>query len=184
MNNKLFVLISVLLAVIAIGPTFGKGKKKKATPAAAYHQTIISMIGMNAITVSDDKATRTFMVSRFTEITVNGQRGTITDLKPGMTVNVTIGTDPTHASRITAEGVPPKEAGKRSDVAVCFASRWPRASSGWFRVVNKPRGGEVQRLKTFNKYEKNIFSLNGVRFSFGGSAAGQGGRCVGGFLLQ
>jgi hypothetical protein len=106
MNNKLFVLISVLLAVIAIGPAFGKGRKKKATPAAAYHQPVISAVGTNAITVSDDKATRTFTVSQFTEITVNGQRGAIADLKPGMTVNVTIGTDPTHASRINAEGVP------------------------------------------------------------------------------
>jgi hypothetical protein len=50
--------------------------------------------------------------------------------------------------------------------------------------VNKPRGGEVQRLKTFNKYEKNISSVNGARFSFVGFAAGEGSRCVGGFLLQ
>ena len=113
MNNRLFVLISVLLAVIAIGPAFGKGKKKKATPAPAFHQPIISMVGMNAITVSDDKATRTFTVSRFTEITLNGQRSTITDLKPGMNVNVTIGTDPTHASRITAEGVPTEGSRKK-----------------------------------------------------------------------
>ena len=106
MNNKLFVLISVLLAVIVIDPASGKGKKKKATPAPAYHQPVIAAVGTNAITVSDDKTTRTFAVSQFTEITVNGQRGTIADLKPGMTVNVTIGTDPTHASRINAEGVP------------------------------------------------------------------------------
>jgi hypothetical protein len=37
---------------------------------------------------------------------VNGQRATLADLKPGMTMTVTIGTDPTHASRINAEGVP------------------------------------------------------------------------------
>jgi len=106
MNNRLFVIMSVLLAVIVIDPAFGKGRKKKATPAPANHQPIIAAVGTNAITISDDKTTRTFTVSQFTEITVNGQRGTIADLKPGMTVNVTIGTDPTHASRITAEGVP------------------------------------------------------------------------------
>jgi hypothetical protein len=106
MNNRLFVLISVFLAVIAIGPAFGKGRKKKATPASAYHQPVIAAVGMNAITVSDNKATRTFTVSQFTEITVNGQRGAIADLKPGMTVNVTIGTDPTQAARINVEGAP------------------------------------------------------------------------------
>jgi hypothetical protein len=113
MNNRLFVLISVFLAVIAIGPAFGKGKKKKATPASAYHQSAISAVGTNAITVSDNKATRTFTVSQFTEIIVNGQRGTITDLRPGMTANVTIGTDPTQAARINAEGVPAQGSGKK-----------------------------------------------------------------------
>ena len=113
MNNRLFVLISVLLAVITIGPAFGKGRKKKATPASAYHQSVISAVGTNAITMSDDKTTRTFTVSRFTEITVNGQAGTITDLKPGMKANVTIGTDPTQAARINAEGVSAQGSGKK-----------------------------------------------------------------------
>jgi hypothetical protein len=113
MSNKLFVLICVLLAVMVIDPAFGKGKKKKATPGPAFHQPIISMVGINAITLSDDKATRTFTVSRFTEISVNGQRGTITDLKPGMKVNVTIGTDPTQAARINAEGVPTEGSRKK-----------------------------------------------------------------------
>jgi hypothetical protein len=37
---------------------------------------------------------------------VNGQKGTIADLKPGMTVSVTIGVDPTQASRVVATGAP------------------------------------------------------------------------------
>ena len=48
----------------------------------------------NAITVSDNKITRTFVMTQFTEINVNGLRATAADLKPGMVVNVTIGTDP------------------------------------------------------------------------------------------
>jgi len=40
---------------------------------------------------------------------VNGQRATIADLKPGMMVTVTIGMDPSHASRVNASGVPDKK---------------------------------------------------------------------------
>jgi len=108
MKNGLFIVVSVLLAGITITPAFGKGRKKKATPVPAYHQPIISSVTGNAITVSEQKTTRTFTVSQFTEINVNGQRATIADLKPGMTVNVTIGMDPSYASRIVATGLPAK----------------------------------------------------------------------------
>jgi hypothetical protein len=104
-KNRLFIVVSVLLAGIAITPAFGKGRKKKTTSVPAYHQPVVSSVTGNAITVSEQKTTRTFTVSQFTEINVNGQRATIADLKPGMTVNVTIGMDPSHASRINAEGV-------------------------------------------------------------------------------
>ena len=106
MKNRLFIVVSVLLAAIAITPAFGKGRKKKTTPAPAYHQPVISSVTGNAITVSDQKTTRTFTITRFTEINVNGQRATTADLKPGMTVNVTIGMDPSYASRIVATGLP------------------------------------------------------------------------------
>jgi len=108
MKNRLFIVVSVLLAGITITPAFGKGRKKKATPVPAYHQPVISSVTGNAITVSEQKTTRTFTVSQFTEINVNGQRATISDLKPGMTVNVTIGMDPSYASRIVATGLPGK----------------------------------------------------------------------------
>jgi hypothetical protein len=71
-----FVTVSTVLAVSTTIPAFG-----------------------NVITVSEEKTTRAFIIAQFTEITVNGQRATIVDLKPGMTVSVTIGTDPTRASR-------------------------------------------------------------------------------------
>jgi hypothetical protein len=105
MKNIQFVVVSVFLVFIVAGPAFGGGKKKKA-PATEYHQPVISSVKGNAITVSDEKTTRAFTITQFTEINVNGQRATIADLKPGMTVNVTIGLDPSHASRIIAEGVP------------------------------------------------------------------------------
>jgi hypothetical protein len=112
MKNRLFIVVSVLLAGITIIPAFGKGRKKKATSVPAYHQPVISGVTGNAITVSDQKTTRTFTITPFTEINVNGQRATIADLKAGMTANVTIGMDPSHASRIVATGLPAKETQK------------------------------------------------------------------------
>ena len=104
MRKRLFVVIWILLATMAFAPAFGKGKKKKATPA--YQPPVISSVTGNAITVSEPNTTRTFMVTQFTEITVNGQRASIADLKPGMTVSVSIGVDPSRAARINATGVP------------------------------------------------------------------------------
>src|SRR5438046_10562245 len=103
MRTKLFVVVWILLTAIAFAPAFGKGRKKKATPA--YHQPVISSVTGNAITVSDQNTTKTLTITQFTEITVNGQRASIADLKPGMTVSVTIGMDPSQAGRITATGV-------------------------------------------------------------------------------
>jgi hypothetical protein len=104
MRNRLLVVGWILLATMAFAPAFGKGKKKKATPA--YQPPVISSVTGNAITVSEPNTTRTFTVTQFTEITVNGQRASIADLKPGMTVSVTIGVDPSRAARINATGVP------------------------------------------------------------------------------
>jgi len=106
MKKRLFVVVSVLVGLIVIAPASGKGRKKKATPVPAYHGPVISSVTGNAITVSDAKTTRTFIVTQFTEINVNGQKATIADLKPGMTANVTMATDPSRASRINAEGAP------------------------------------------------------------------------------
>ena len=109
MRNRLLVVVWILLAVSAFAPAFGKGSKTKAT--SAYQPPVIESVTGNAITVSERKTVRTFTVTQFTEITLNGQRASIADLKPGMTVNITIGVDPSRAARINATGVP---SGKRS----------------------------------------------------------------------
>ena len=104
MRKRLLVVVWILFAAMAFAPAFGKGKKKKATPV--YQPPVISSVTDNAITVSEPNTTRTFTVTQFTEITVNGQRASIADLMPGMTVSVTIGVDPSRAARINATGVP------------------------------------------------------------------------------
>jgi hypothetical protein len=106
MRNRLFLVVWILLAAIAVTPASGKGKKKTSTPVPAHHGPVISSVTGNAITVSDKNTTRTLTVTQFTEITLNGQRASIADLKPGMTVSVTIGTDASRAARINATGVP------------------------------------------------------------------------------
>jgi len=107
MRKLLFALwvVSALIAIFTTTSAFGGGKKK-ATPPAQAQPTLIASVSGSAITVSDDKITRTFVMTQFTEINVNGQRATVADLKPGMVVNVTIGIDPTRAGRINANGAP------------------------------------------------------------------------------
>ena len=104
MDRALFIVISVLLVALAT-PVFAGSKKKKATPTQ-YQAPVISSVTGNTITVSEEKTTRTFIITQFTEINVNGQRAAVADLKPGMTVSVTIGVDPTRASRVVATGAP------------------------------------------------------------------------------
>ena len=111
MKNIYFILISVLLVALAT-PAFAGSKKKKATPAQ-YQAPVISSVTANAITVSEEKTTRTFIITQFTEINVNGQRAAVADLKPGMTVSVTIGVDPIRASRVVATGAPVGEGQKK-----------------------------------------------------------------------
>ncbi len=99
-----FLVVSALIAIITTTSAFAGSRKKKTIPPP--QPTLISNVSGNAITVSDDKITRTFVMTQFTEINVNGQRATVADLRPGMVVNVTIGTDPARASRINASGAP------------------------------------------------------------------------------
>ena len=99
----LLIIATALLGIVTTTPALAGGKKK-ATPPPVSRSPVIASVTANAVTVTEEKATKTFTISQFTEINVNGQRATIADLKPGMIVSVTLGTDPSHASRINATG--------------------------------------------------------------------------------
>jgi hypothetical protein len=105
-KKRLLVFVSVLLVALTTAPAFAGGKKKKASPAPKYHPPVISSVTGNTITVTQEKVTRAFTITPFSEITVNGQKATVADLKAGMIVSVTIGVDPSQASRVVATGVP------------------------------------------------------------------------------
>ena len=49
---------------------------------------------------------RTYTVNKFTDITINGNRMKLSDVKAGMQVRVTQGTDPTVAASIVAKADP------------------------------------------------------------------------------
>lgn len=97
-----FLLPAVALCLLLANPVLAASKKKPApTPTEAAK---ISSVSLTSITVTDAKATKTLAITQFTEITLNGQRATAAELKPGMTASITLGTDPTKASRINATG--------------------------------------------------------------------------------
>ena len=92
----------ILFALLSAAPAFGASKKKTEPPK--IKAPTITAVTATSITVTEEKATKTLAITQFTEITVNGVKATAADLKPGMTVNVTLGTDPTKAGRIVATG--------------------------------------------------------------------------------
>jgi len=98
-SSLLRFLLCALLTCSIAAPSFAK-VTKKATPAPVHEPTITNVSG-NTITVTDDKSARAINVSSVTEVIVNGQKGTVADLKPGMTVALTL-SGPTQASRIVA----------------------------------------------------------------------------------
>jgi hypothetical protein len=106
-----------VLSVLALSGLQAGASSRKAvpTPTPTHRQTVITAVTANSVTVETqtvadkggkvlESSSRTYRVTQFTEITVNGQRATFADLKPKMKVSVTIGTDPTQAARIVANG--------------------------------------------------------------------------------
>lgn len=94
--------LTVLLGLLTASPGVAASKKKPKPPL--IQNPTIASVTASSVTVNDGKVTKTFTITQFTEIIVNSQKATAADLKPGMIVHVTMGTDPTKASRINATG--------------------------------------------------------------------------------
>ena len=95
--STLFVLFVLCLA--AVLPASGAGRRKS-TPVP-IHETVITSVTPTSIVITSDKVPKTYALTQFTEVALNGQKATIADLKPGMKVSVVL-SDPTHVSRISA----------------------------------------------------------------------------------
>jgi hypothetical protein len=100
-NSRFFV--TVVCTLLAVSPAFAASKKKASPPPMIQTPTITS-VTPTSVTVTESKTTKTLGINQFTEISVNGQKATVAELKPGMAVTVTLATDPTKASRINATG--------------------------------------------------------------------------------
>jgi len=84
------------------------------TPTPSHQEIVISRVTPEQITIElrivsakgrvEEKRSKAFAITKFTEITVNGRKGTAADLRAGMRVAITAGTDRTVASRIDANG--------------------------------------------------------------------------------
>lgn len=96
-----YLFVLAISVALALSNSSVGGSKKKPAPAPLRPPTIASVTS-DSITIKAENATKTLTITQFTEINVNGRKATAAELKPGMVVNVTLGTDPSKASRINA----------------------------------------------------------------------------------
>lgn len=103
---KLRRLVPVILSfgILLSNSAIAGSKKSKSTPPPIIQSPTIAAVTANTVTIKEEKATKTLAIDQFTEINVNGRKASAAELKPGMIVNVTLGTDPSKASRINATG--------------------------------------------------------------------------------
>jgi hypothetical protein len=99
MKTRSLALV-LFLCLTALAPAFAAGKHK-GNASIPVHETVISSVTDSSIVIASDKVPKTYAVTQFTEVTLNGQKAALADLKPGMKVSVTM-SDPTRLSRIAA----------------------------------------------------------------------------------
>lgn len=102
--SRLALALSFLCLIVTLTPA-NAGTKKKYEPVVR-HAPVIGSVTPDSITVTTDAGSKTYTITQFTEITFRGQPSKLADLQPGMSVSVTLGTDPNKLSRINA-GDPP-----------------------------------------------------------------------------
>lgn len=108
------LLAAVLLLLLFAAPAEARGSRKKgarAEPPKPQYEALTGVdqaAGTVTITMVNgvNHTPRTFRVTPFTEIEVNGQRGTFADLRPGMMATHGLGTDPAVLSRLNLSPAP------------------------------------------------------------------------------
>ncbi len=91
----------------------GKKKGKGDGKPDEVHQTVITSVDLDSITVKQDTTTKEYKVTKDTTIELKGQKASLFDLKEGMRVSITIGFDPKILDRIIANDAPPKAAASK-----------------------------------------------------------------------
>ncbi|HEY0369021.1 MAG TPA: hypothetical protein VGC85_05450 [Chthoniobacterales bacterium] len=110
--SKLLAFVSLVL-LVAVAPLSARPRATRSKPGKTQesHTTVITSVTPTALTIQEDQVTKSFMITPFTEVNVNGQRATVADLKPGMSVSVTLGSDASKLSRIAAGPAPVSDGG-------------------------------------------------------------------------
>jgi len=113
-THRVCVVLVCGLTVFTPAASKAAGMKWR-TPIPTHPETLITAVNGASLTITAQvirdtdgkvlqKTINTYVVTPSTEITLNGQRATIVQLRPGMKVSVTMSTDPTKAARIVANG--------------------------------------------------------------------------------
>ena len=95
------MLLAVIMLALLGAPAEAGGRKAAVKPKATPAKTTVTNVTPTRLTITDDRGSKALNVTPFTEITVNGQKATLADVKSGMVVDVAL-RDPTTASRISA----------------------------------------------------------------------------------
>jgi hypothetical protein len=108
-------LVSVAALILGLVLAFpqdlsAKGKKSSKRSEPVVHDTVI-IVNDNSITVSGKKETRTYGVSRFTSIMVNGKTASLRQIELGM--SVIVGADSNGIASMINAYAAPKPAGKK-----------------------------------------------------------------------
>lgn len=114
-HRSLFIITILGFTAFAMPGVQAGGKGGNHAPKPVMHTTITS-ISENSVTVQEAKATKTFTITKDTEIDYNGQRVALSALQPGMRVEISSGMTEGVASRINASEAPKapvKPAGKK-----------------------------------------------------------------------
>lgn len=116
------LLAAFLLLLLFTAPAEARSSRKKGAKAAPPKPQYEALTGVDqaagtvTITmVNGVNATpRTFRVTPFTEIEVNGQRGTFADLRPGLMATHGLGMDPAVLSRLVLSPAPAEPAATKA----------------------------------------------------------------------
>ncbi len=103
-RTLVMILVTATLAIATSGVAVAKGAPKtkpKSTPAE--HHTTIGAVSATSITIKEATQSKTFTITKFTEVTLNAQPSKVENLKPGMRVSITASGDPSVAARIAAQ---------------------------------------------------------------------------------
>ncbi len=108
---KPHIIVPILLAFALCAPQLASAKSSRPKPSP--HHTVIESVTSDGITVTTTNggSTVSFKVNAETEITYDGQDIPLSQLQPGMRVDVTAdAADSGLASVIIANGAPPADA--------------------------------------------------------------------------